>query len=104
MRLPSWFGVGEKRGQIVRPKEGGLGGSGGAGPQEPGRGRGGVARGPDWLALYLEEDLGPGDATAAALPPGAHGKARMAARERLLVAGLPHAAELFRRTGAVARP
>ena len=69
-------------------------------PQEPRSSGAAVAR--DWLALYLEEDVGPGDATAAALPPGATGKARMIARERLVVAGLPHAVELFRRLGAKA--
>ncbi len=60
--------------------------------------------GTDWLALYLEEDLGPGDATAASIPHGVRGKARMVARERLVVAGLPHAVELFRRLGATAKP
>ncbi len=58
----------------------------------------------DWLALYLEEDLGSGDVTAAALPKGAKGKAHMMARERLVVAGLPHAVELFKRLGAKAKP
>ncbi|MCA1811122.1 MAG: carboxylating nicotinate-nucleotide diphosphorylase [Halobacteriales archaeon] len=58
---------------------------------------------PDWLALYLEEDVGAGDVTANALfPPTARGAASVVARERLLVAGTAHAAELFRRLGATA--
>ncbi|HUR61347.1 MAG TPA: carboxylating nicotinate-nucleotide diphosphorylase [Candidatus Thermoplasmatota archaeon] len=59
---------------------------------------------PDWLGLYLQEDLGPGDLTAAALPAGEQGSARIVARERLLVAGAAHAAEVFRRLGATATP
>jgi nicotinate-nucleotide pyrophosphorylase (carboxylating) len=56
---------------------------------------------PDWLGLYLEEDLGAGDITANALfSPGQRGRARVVARERLFVAGTPHAIELFRRLGA----
>lgn len=82
----------------------------------PGRGKdknrhrvaAGVAhREPDWIGLYLEEDLGPrglaGDVTSAPLFPASHhGAARMVARERALVAGGRHAAEVFRRTGAAA--
>jgi nicotinate-nucleotide pyrophosphorylase (carboxylating) len=67
----------------------------------------GVARlasgGTDWIGLYLEEDLGPAgrDATSEPLfPPSHRGAARMVARERALVAGLRHAAEVFRRLGA----
>lgn len=59
----------------------------------------------DWLGIYLEEDIGPGDATAAALPPSnASGRARVVARERLVVAGTHHAVELFGRLGATATP
>ncbi|MEA3143608.1 MAG: hypothetical protein QOG31_932 [Thermoplasmata archaeon] len=59
----------------------------------------------DWLGLYLEEDVGAGDVTANALfPPGQRGRARIVARERLFLAGAPHAAELFRRLGATATP
>lgn len=58
---------------------------------------------PDWLGLYLEEDLGSGDITANALfAPDVQGSARIVARERLLLAGTPHAVELFRRLGAQA--
>ena len=57
----------------------------------------------DWLGLYLEEDIGPGDITANALfAPGERGRARIVARERLFVAGALHAIELFRRLGAKA--
>lgn len=57
--------------------------------------------GPDWIGLYLQEDLGAGDVTSEPLfPPGHQGAARMVARERLLVAGAGHAAEVFGRLGA----
>lgn len=59
----------------------------------------------DWLALYLAEDLGPDhrDVTSEPLfPPSHQGSARMVARERALVAGLRHAAEVFSRLGAKA--
>ncbi|MEK6985628.1 MAG: carboxylating nicotinate-nucleotide diphosphorylase [Candidatus Thermoplasmatota archaeon] len=59
----------------------------------------------DWLGLYLEEDIGSGDATAAALLQAkAPSCARIVARERLVVAGTHHAVELFRRLGATATP
>lgn len=62
--------------------------------------------GPDWLGLYLQEDLGEaGDITSNALfASAAIGRARVVARERLFLAGLPHAIELCRRTGATAVP
>jgi nicotinate-nucleotide pyrophosphorylase (carboxylating) len=64
-----------------------------------------VPRAPDWLGLYLEEDVGAGDITANAIfSPEERGQARVVARERLLLAGTPHAVELFRRLGAVATP
>lgn len=57
----------------------------------------------DWLALYLEEDLGAGDVTTeAAIDAGRPGRARIVARERALMAGGAHVAELFRRRGAQA--
>lgn len=55
---------------------------------------------PDWIALYLEEDIGAGDITGEAVfPPDQVGAARVVARERALVAGVAHAAEVFRRRG-----
>jgi nicotinate-nucleotide pyrophosphorylase (carboxylating) len=56
----------------------------------------------EWLVeRALEEDVGPGDVTAAALiPPELAGRAVLEAREPLVVAGLPIAAEVFRRMGA----
>lgn len=57
----------------------------------------------DWLGLYLLEDLGPGDATSnAVVPASATGRARIVARERLLVAGVGYACEVFGRLGATA--
>jgi len=57
----------------------------------------------DWLGLYLLEDLGPGDITSEPLfAAAARGRAHVVARERLLVAGTPHAVELFARLGAAA--
>ena len=45
----------------------------------------------------LEEDLGPGDVTSrAVIDPGARAKGTFVARERLIVAGLPVAKEVFR--------
>ncbi len=55
-----------------------------------------------WLWLVeraLEEDIGPGDATAELLPPELTGRARVEARESIAVAGLPMAAEAFQRLG-----
>lgn len=55
---------------------------------------------PDWIGLYLEEDLGPGDITGEALfEADRMGSARVVARERALVAGIAHVAEVFRRRG-----
>jgi len=80
--------------------------------KEPAPGRAGVAQAtapgkaappaePDWIGLYLQEDLGAGDITSEPLfPPSHRGAARLVARERLLVAGAAHAAEVFRRLGA----
>lgn len=57
----------------------------------------------DWIGLYLEEDLGTGDITTdAAIPAGAQATARIVARERALMAGGAHVAEVFRRRGAKA--
>jgi nicotinate-nucleotide pyrophosphorylase (carboxylating) len=60
----------------------------------------------DWIGLYLQEDLGPGvDVTSEPLfPPSHKGAARMVARERALMAGGPHAVEVFGRLGATATP
>ncbi len=56
---------------------------------------------PDWLALYIEEDVGSGDITGNSVFPGtAQGSARIVAREPAIVAGAEHAAEIFRRLGA----
>ncbi|OGP74767.1 MAG: nicotinate-nucleotide diphosphorylase (carboxylating) [Deltaproteobacteria bacterium RBG_13_58_19] len=50
------------------------------------------------LDLALEEDLGPGDVTTQALiPPEQRGEAHIRAKERLVVAGLPVAARVFRK-------
>lgn len=58
----------------------------------------------DWLALYLEEDVGAGDITTLAAIDGAQpGQARIVARERALMAGGAHVVELFRRRGAPAQ-
>jgi nicotinate-nucleotide pyrophosphorylase (carboxylating) len=57
-----------------------------------------VAR--DWLALYIEEDVGPGDITSRALFDKEKGRARIVAREPAVVAGVAHAREVFRRLGA----
>jgi len=56
---------------------------------------------PDWIGLYLEEDLdGDGDVTSdAVFGLGDRGEARVVARERFFVSGLRHAAEVFRRRG-----
>jgi nicotinate-nucleotide pyrophosphorylase (carboxylating) len=55
----------------------------------------------DWIGLYLEEDLGPGDITANALFPPIHrSRARLVARERAFLSGATHAQEVFRRLGA----
>ena len=60
---------------------------------------------PDWIGLYLQEDLGAGDVTSDPLfPPSHKGAARMVARERALMAGGRHAVEVFRRLGASATP
>ncbi|MEA3165993.1 MAG: hypothetical protein QOJ26_862, partial [Thermoplasmata archaeon] len=60
---------------------------------------------PDWIGLYLQEDLGAGDITTDPLFPPTHkGAARMVARERALMAGGAHAVEVFRRLGATATP
>jgi nicotinate-nucleotide pyrophosphorylase (carboxylating) len=60
----------------------------------------------DWIGLYLQEDLGPGDVTSDALfGPGVAGRARMVAREGGVIAGLAHAGEVYSRLGvATARP
>jgi nicotinate-nucleotide pyrophosphorylase (carboxylating) len=50
------------------------------------------------IELALEEDLGPGDVTTRALiPPERIGAAHIRAKERLVVAGLPVAHQVFRR-------
>lgn len=50
------------------------------------------------IDLALAEDLGSGDVTTAALyPPGARGRARLVAREPLVVAGLDMATNVFTR-------
>ncbi len=56
-----------------------------------------------WLQLYLDEDLGVGDVTTnVLLPPDAIADARIVARARTFVAGLPHAQAIFSRLGAEA--
>lgn len=60
--------------------------------------------GVDWIGLYLEEDLGTGDITSNPLfPADQPGAARVVARERALVAGGAHVADVFRRLGADAQ-
>src|SRR4030042_3018480 len=50
------------------------------------------------IDLALEEGLGPGDVTTQALiPPEQKGEAQIRAKERLVVAGLPVAARVFRK-------
>lgn len=57
----------------------------------------------DWLGLYLLEDLGAGDITTDAVFPAHHKiRARIVAREPLVVSGAAHAAEIFQRLGAAA--
>ncbi len=58
---------------------------------------------PDWIGLYLEEDLADaGDVTSHAIfAADAVGSARLVARERAFVAGSARAAEIFERLGAV---
>ncbi len=52
----------------------------------------------DWIALYLEEDLGAGDLTSDGLPAlRAEGEARMVTRQGGVVAGLRHAVDVFAR-------
>lgn len=59
----------------------------------------------DWLALYLGEDVGPGDVTTDhLLPPELPGAARLVARQGCVVAGARHAVWLFARCGAAAVP
>jgi nicotinate-nucleotide pyrophosphorylase (carboxylating) len=54
------------------------------------------------LALALAEDVGQGDATSEALvPPGAQGRGRLRAKERLVVCGLPLLECIFPRLGNV---
>ncbi len=59
----------------------------------------------DWLDLYLREDLGDaGDVTSDSLfSPGDLGEARVVARERGFVVGLPWAVEVFARLGCTAK-
>ncbi len=68
---------------------------------EPGPGRRAVT---DWIALYLEEDLGTGDITSEPLFGDEPGAAAMVAREAAVVAGLRHAVDVFSRVGARAEP
>ena len=50
----------------------------------------------DQIRSFLAEDIGSGDiTTAAVVPEGAHGKARVEARSDVVVAGLPFAALCF---------
>lgn len=54
----------------------------------------------DWIGLYLEEDVGPGDITSEALfPATALATARIVAREKALVAGTSVVEQLLRRLG-----
>jgi nicotinate-nucleotide pyrophosphorylase (carboxylating) len=53
------------------------------------------------IDLALEEDLGPGDVTTQALiPADLRGEAQIRAKQRLVVAGLPVAARVFRKLDA----
>jgi nicotinate-nucleotide pyrophosphorylase (carboxylating) len=55
----------------------------------------------DWIGLYIQEDIGAGDITSEALfDAKAQGEARVVARERAVVAGSAHLADVFRRRGA----
>lgn len=57
----------------------------------------------DWIALYLEEDLGDGDITSEPLfAPDVQGAASMVMRQAGVIAGLRHAIDIFGRLGAVA--
>lgn len=50
------------------------------------------------IDIALAEDIGPGDVTSGSvIPPDLHFSGVMAAREPMVVAGLPFAAEVFRR-------
>jgi nicotinate-nucleotide pyrophosphorylase (carboxylating) len=60
-----------------------------------------VALDPDFIRTairrFLEEDIGPGDATTSrVVPPGANAAGTIVARERCVVAGLPLADAVFR--------
>ena len=48
------------------------------------------------IAMALEEDIGPGDVTAALLPADLNGRATVLARESLVLAGTEAFAEVFR--------
>jgi nicotinate-nucleotide pyrophosphorylase (carboxylating) len=55
----------------------------------------------DLVRLALEEDVGPGDVTTeSTVPPGAVGRARLYAKQDLVVCGHEPAAEVFRQLGA----
>lgn len=71
--------------------------------QEPGF-RAPTVAGPDWIDLYLQEDLGEaGDITSQALlPRSAMANGAIILKERAFVAGVAVAAQLFRRLGAKA--
>ena len=57
------------------------------------------------MRAALDEDIGPGDATSAALiPADLAGAAHIEAREELVLCGLALAAEVFARCGAVLEP
>ncbi len=57
----------------------------------------------DWIALYLEEDLGSGDITSEPLFGDEQGAAVMVFRQAAVVAGLRHAVDVLARLGARAQ-
>ena len=50
----------------------------------------------DTVAAALREDIGSGDLTAALVPAGRMGRARVITREAAVVAGRPYVDEVFR--------
>ena len=50
----------------------------------------------DTVAAALKEDIGSGDLTAALVPAGRMGRARVITREAAVVAGRPYVDEVFR--------
>lgn len=84
------------RGSGLSAAAGGLAG----GATKKAHGLAGFVGSPDWIGLYLEEDVGAGDITGESIfDAKVRGRGSLVARERALVAGMAHVAEVFRRRG-----